>query len=98
MAERNQIQNATSSNTNKYLSRADYYWQVKHLNDEYKNLGFNYRGKILKTMTSSELWANPMQAPFYARIEALITFLLEQTKSVKKHFSIAHSKNGTNIN
>jgi len=81
-----------------YKVRQSYYHQAKHLSDEYKNLGYDYRGKILKKMTSPELWANPIQYPFYSRIEAMIDFLIEQVKYIKKTFSIAHSKDSININ
>ena len=49
-------------------------------------------------MTSPELWANPLQAPLFAQIEAMINFILEQVKYIKKTFSIAHDKNTLNIN
>jgi len=81
-----------------YKVRPDYFNQAKHLSDEYKNLGYDYRGKILSKMTSPELWANPMQSSFYGRIEGLINFLIEQVKYIKKTFSIAHDKNSINLN
>ena len=49
-------------------------------------------------MTSPELWANPMQAPHFGQLEAMINFLIEQVKYIKKTFSIAHDKNSLNIN
>lgn len=81
-----------------YVVRPDYYEQAKHQQDIYKNLGYNYRGKILKSMTSPELWANPIQRPLYDRLEIIINFLIEQVKYIKKTFSIAHDKNDLNIN
>lgn len=80
-----------------YKVRPDYFDQAKHINDQYKNLGYDYRGKIIKKMTSPELWANAVQIPFYAKIETLINFLIEQVKHIKKAFSIAHDKNSLNI-
>jgi len=81
-----------------YKVRPDYYNQAKHLEDNFKNLGYEYQGKIIKSMTSPELWANPLQIPFYSRIEAMINFLIEQTKYIKKFFSIAHDKESIHIN
>jgi hypothetical protein len=81
-----------------YKVRPDYYNQAKHLSDEYKNLGYDYRGKILSKMTSPELWSNPLQYSFFSKIEALINFIIEQVKYIKKSFSIAHSKDSININ
>lgn len=80
-----------------YKVRPSYYNQARHFNDQFKNLGYNYRGNILKKMTSPELWANPMQKPFYARMEAMIDFIIEQVKYIKKTFSIAHSKDSINV-
>ena len=81
-----------------YKVRLGYFDQAKHINDQYKNLGYDYRGKIMKAMTSSELWANSIQIPFYAKMETIINFLIEQVKIIKKTFSIAHNKNSKNLN
>ena len=98
MASKQQKQNAISRKTFKYKVRASYLESARHLNDSFLNLGYDYRGKILKRMTSPELWANPLQNPLLAQIEAMINFILEQVKYIKKTFSIAHDKNSVNIN
>jgi hypothetical protein len=78
--------------------RASYLSQAKHMNDNFKNLGYDYAGKMLKHGTSPELWANPQQIGMFGRLEGLLTYVLESSKMVKKWFSIAHSKNTTLIN
>ncbi|HPI81664.1 MAG TPA: hypothetical protein PK122_00325 [Candidatus Paceibacterota bacterium] len=98
MATNIQKKNAIKRQNFFYKVRPGYYNQAKHLSDEYKNLGYDYRGKILKKMTSPELWSNPIQYPFFSRIEAMINFLIEQVKYIKKTFSIAHSKDSINLN
>lgn len=80
-----------------YTVRPSYYNSAKHMNDVYLNMGFDYRGKLLKKGTSPELWANPLQTSMYNTIEGMLNFLIEHTKIIKKWFSIAHSKNSTNI-
>ena len=81
-----------------YTIRSSYLNQAKHINDVFLNLGYDYKGKILKNGTSPELWANPLQIPMYSCLESLIIFLIENTKTIKKHFSISHDKNTLNIN
>jgi len=98
MASNQQKKNAVGVSKSRYKSRASYLESARHLNDNFLNLGYNYKGKILKKMTSPELWANPMQNPLLAQIEALINYILEQVKYIKKHFSIAHNPNDININ
>ena len=98
MATATQKQNAVSSKSQKPKVRTSYLASAKHLSDNYTNLGYDYRGKILSKTTSSELWANPIQKPLFAQIEAMLTFILEQVKYIKKTFSIAHDKESTNIN
>lgn len=78
--------------------RPSYLTQARHLNDNFKNLGYDYTGNILKNGTSPELWANPQQISLYARLEAMITYVLEEAKMIKKWFSIAHDKNSTRVN
>ena len=81
-----------------YTVRPSYRYQTRHINDAFKNLGYDYRGKILKNGTSPELWANPLQNSGYSVLEGMITFILEQAKYIKKWFSIAHDYRTTNIN
>ena len=90
--------NSTSSKNFRYKVRTPYLNFSRHINDNYTNLGYDYRGKILKKMTSPELWANPMQNQIIYQIEAMINFIIEQVKYIKKTFSIAHEKNSMNIN
>jgi hypothetical protein len=78
--------------------RPSYMNQAKHINDYFLNLGYDYRGNILKNGTSPELWANPQQIGMYGRLEGLLTYVLESAKMIKKWFSIAHDKNTTNLN
>lgn len=86
-----------SEKRNLWLVRPSYLNQAKHINDSFANLGYNYRGKILKSGTSPELWANPLQIPMYSTLEGMIIFLIDQAKYIKKWFSIAHDKNTLNI-
>ena len=80
-----------------YTVRTSYLYQAKHKNDVLLNLGYKYKGKLLRNGTSPELWANPLQIPMLNTLEGMLNFLLEQAKYVKKWFSIAHDKNTTNI-
>jgi len=81
-----------------YKVRPSYTDGAKHGNDVYLNLGYSYSGNVLLNGTSDELWANPQQISSLKRLEGMIVFLIETTKDIKKHFSIAHDKNTTNIN
>jgi hypothetical protein len=100
MAANNQINNPVlgnpARNTNKV--RLPYLYQAKHNNDSFKNLGFNYRGKIFKKVTSPELWGNPLQTSMIGQLESMLTYILEQAKMIKKWASIAIDKDSININ
>lgn len=78
--------------------RPSYLNSSRHYNDNYTNLGYDYRGNMLKNTVSKEMWSNPQQNSLIIRIDMMMTFLLEQSKMVKKWFSIAVDKNDTNIN
>jgi len=87
----------TSTRRRLYTIRPSYYFQAKHFNDVYLNLGFDYKGKLLKKGTSPELYANPLQNSMFGTVEGMMNFLIEHTKIIKKWFSIAHDKNSLNI-
>lgn len=97
MANDAQISDSLDSRKAKSTLRDPYLSQAKHLSDDYKNLGYDYRGRLLRKTTSPELWANPIQAPIYAQYESLIGFILEQVKYIKKTFSFAHNKEDLNL-
>jgi hypothetical protein len=80
-----------------YQIRQSYTDSAKHTNDVYLNLGYSYNGNILANGTSDEIWANPQQISSIKRLEGILVFLIETSKNIKKHFSIAHDKNMTNI-
>ena len=88
----------TSDRRKRYLVRPSYFFEAKHCNDVFLNLGLDYKGKIFKKGLSPELYANPLQTPMYQILEGLITSILENTKTIKKWFSIAHDRNNMNIN
>ena len=83
---------------NTYSVRLPYLYQAKHHSDEFKNLGYNYAGKILKKTTSPELWGNPLNTAMFGQVESLMTYILETTKMIKKWFSICHEKEDIKIN
>lgn len=90
--------NAANTEDYRYKLRTDYYNQAKHFNDKYKNLGYDYAGKLLKKTTSAEIWANPLLRPVYTRLEEMIYYILNQVKYIKKLYSIAHDKDSIKIN
>jgi len=90
--------NANTDRKKLYTIRSSYLSQAKHSNDYFLNLGYDYRGNLLKNTTSPELWANPIQISLFGRLEGMLTYVLEQVKIIKKHMSIAHSKDDLNIN
>ena len=98
MAEDIKKDNAVRLEDYRYKSRPSYFNQIKHLNDNFKNLGYDYRGQLYRKSTSPELWGNPLQIPFIGRLEAIMTFLVEHVKYIKKTFSIAHDKETIHIN
>jgi len=87
-----------SNRRKSYTARSSYYFQAKHFNDVFLNLGFNYKGQLLTKGTSPELRANPLQNPMFSTIEACLGFLIEHTKIIKKWFAIAIDKNSLNVN
>ena len=88
---------ATDERRKKYTIRPSYLYQAKHMNDVFLNLGFGYKGKILRKGTSPEIWNNPLQISLYGALESMLYNLIEYVKMIKKWFSIAHDKNTTNI-
>lgn len=79
-------------------NKKSYYYNLKHFNDHFLNLGYNYSGNILKNTISPEMYANPIQWSNYNQIEKLLLSLINNVKRIRTNFSIAHDKNSTLIN
>ncbi|MGL5691967.1 MAG: hypothetical protein ACRDD8_14255 [Bacteroidales bacterium] len=83
---------------NKYKYRDSYNYNKHHVHDKFLNLGYKYKGNLYKNTVSPEMWGNEKTSAMIHSLENLILFLIEQVKSIKKNFSVAHDKNTSNIN
>ena len=72
------------NNSKQYMLRTSYYFQGRHLQDNIKNLGADYRGKVFKKITSPELWSNPMQWSMIQNLETLMLYVFDYAKLIKK--------------
>lgn len=70
----------------------------KHMYDDYKNLGYDYKHHILKNVLSPELFGNPVNDMLFRQIEKLIEELIEQVKQIKLAYAYTYDKNAKNIN
>lgn len=70
----------------------------KHMYDNYKNLGYNYKQHILKNSISPELFGNPMNDPIFRQIEKLIENLIDAVKQIKLTYAWTYNKNDLHLN
>lgn len=70
----------------------------KHMYDDYKNLGYDYKHHILKNVLSPELFGNPINDMLFRQIEKLIEELIEQVKQIKLAYAYTYDKDAKNIN
>lgn len=70
----------------------------KHMYDDYKNLGYNYKRNILKNVVSPELFGNPMNDNMFRQIERLFEYLIDAVKRIKLSYAYTYDKNDTHLN
>lgn len=70
----------------------------KHMYDNYKNLGYNYKHNILKNVLSPELFGNPMNDIIFRQIEKLFENLIDAVKQIKLAFAYTYNKNDLHLN
>ena len=70
----------------------------KHMYDDYRNLGYDYKHHIFKNVLSPELFGNPINDMLFRQIEKLIEELIEQVKQIKLAYAYTYDKNAKNIN
>lgn len=81
------------------INGLDSFSQVKdHLYDDYKNLGYDYEGNIMRNVLSPEIFGNPMNDIPMRQMERLIEELINAVRKIKLHFAITYDKNSRLIN
>lgn len=56
-------------------------------NEKINNLGFNYKGKILRKTTSPYLWADPEKATILEKFDDWVYFLVEKVKVIRTFYN-----------
>lgn len=75
------------------------YYKLKHRKDNIKNIGFNYKGKILVRTLSAQMFdKNPYLTALIIKLEDILFFMFESVKSIKVFGNYAMEKNEKRIN
>lgn len=67
-------------------------------NERINNLGFNYKGKILRKTISPYLYSDPERATILDKFDNWLFFLVEKVKSIKTFYNYTVPKDYTKIN
>ena len=63
-----------------------------------RNLGFDYKGQILKRTVSKHLFTDPDRAEIFSYIENILYFLVENVKTIKTFYNYTVPKNYRKLN
>lgn len=74
------------------------HYHASHAQDNYTNLGYDYRGNILKKSVSKILFLNDSNKEILLLIDNMISHLVDTVKQVKLHYMISLDKNDRNLN
>lgn len=81
----------------KPLDKGPYYYAY-HSHDNYKNLGFNYHGRILEKSVSKVIFGNKRNKKLLKFVDNMLDFLVDSVKQIRLQYMIAHDKNDINLN
>ncbi len=71
---------------------------ANHAQDVYTDLGFDYRGKILKKSVSPILFQNFNNNFVLGEIDKMLSLLVDTVKQIKLQYMISLHKNDRNVN
>ena len=71
---------------------------ANHAQDVYTDLGFDYRGKILKKSVSPILLQNFNNNFVLGEIDKMLSLLVDTVKQIKLQYMISLHKNDRNVN
>ncbi len=83
---------------NKHLNRKSYFERSESIWDNYKNLGFDYKGNLFKKSVSSLFYTDERKIGILNEFEKMMYELVEQVKTIKKFRNFAIKKDSHNIN
>jgi len=83
---------------NAHLNRESYYDIAESVWDDYKNLGYQYKGMIFRNSISSLFYSDKRKVRIIDELEKMIYHLLEHVKMIKKFRNFAIKKNSHRIN
>lgn len=69
-----------------------------HAQDNYTDLGFDYRGKILKKTISKTIFNNKNNKAILEKVDEMLVFLVDRVKQIKLHYMFSLDKNDRNLN
>jgi hypothetical protein len=85
-------------NNNDHLKRDSYLKVSRSIFDNYKNLGYSYKGNIFRNSISSLFYLDDRKIRILNEMEKMIYFLIEKVKNIKKARNYAIDKDSSNIN
>ena len=83
---------------NKYIRRQSPFYQVEHRKDENHQLGFDYRGEVLKRTLSPVLYNDEKRVKILQKLDELFVNMIDNVKNIKKTFIYSVERNSRNIN
>lgn len=74
------------------------HFYAKHYQDNYPNLGYDYRGNIFKNTISKGILKNTVNNSILLYVETMIIDLIDKVKQIRTYFMISVDKNERNLN
>lgn len=69
-----------------------------HFYDDYKNLGYDWRGNIMRKALTPEIFANPLNDTPMRQIERIIELLIDFARQIKIQNAITYPKDTDLLN
>jgi len=76
-----------------YLTRKSYRQATYHFFDKRKNLGYDWRDKLLVKSLSSYLLADPKRLSMIVQIQKMLVNFMDEASRIKKAINIYTDKN-----
>lgn len=76
-----------------YTNKDSYFDIAEHSQDDIKNYGFNYEGNLFKNSISKIYFSDNKKDAILTVFDALISYIINQVKMIKKFHNYAMKKN-----
>ena len=81
-----------------YLTRVSYYQYMTHIQDDLKNIGYDWRKNLFNKSLSTYLLSDSKRSDIMGQIQRMMVYMIDRVSMIKKTMNYTVDKNYKYLN